>query len=145
MTEKSGLSRNVNQLKKTTVFGPPILLEIISLTEIAHSAFSLMNVRQTRIDREDLAGLAGGDEEGNGDDEDEGPVPKYPRGMLKMELSDGFITLPAIEYRRIPELELGVTPLGCKVQLINYTSGFWSCSYSLWSRFNYTTMMSDAA
>ncbi|CAL1716342.1 unnamed protein product [Somion occarium] len=119
MRPKTGLTSNIHALKKCTMKGPPILLELVSLTEIAHSAFNLMNVRQTRIDREDLAGLGEDiDDQGNMD-EDEGPVPRYPRGMLKMELSDGFTTLNAIEYRRIPDLELGVTPLGCKVQIHN--------------------------
>lgn len=65
------------------------------------------------MDRSDLAGLAReGDEDA---EEDEGPVPKYPRGMLRLELSDGFTTVEAVEYRSIPQLELGVTPLGYKV------------------------------
>lgn len=71
-----------------------------------------MSVRQNRMDRADLAGLAG---EVDADAEDEGPVPKYPRGMLRLELSDGFTTVEAVEYRSIPQLELGVTPLGYKV------------------------------
>ena len=65
------------------------------------------------MDRADLAGLAReGDEDAT---EDEGPVPKYPRGMLRLELSDGFTTVEAVEYRSIPQLRLGVTPLGYKV------------------------------
>ncbi|KAK7690908.1 hypothetical protein QCA50_006011 [Cerrena zonata] len=118
MLRGTGLSPNVNALKKCTMKGLQILLELVSLTEIAHSAFNLMNVRQTRIDREDLAGLGAGDEAGDAD-EDEGPVPKFPRGMLKMQLTDGQTILNAIEYRRIPELELGVTPLGCKILVNN--------------------------
>lgn len=116
MLRGTGLTPNVNALKKCNMKGPRVLLELVSLTEIAHSAFNLMNIRQARIDREDLAGLAGNDEDGN-IDEDEGPVPKYPRGMLKMQLSDGYTVLNAIEFRRLPELELGATPLGCKVWL----------------------------
>ncbi|KAG9079066.1 hypothetical protein FS749_008859 [Ceratobasidium sp. UAMH 11750] len=34
-----------------------------------------------------------------------------------MEISDGHKTMRAIEYRRIPLLELGVTPLGAKIYL----------------------------
>ena len=74
-----------------------------------------MNVRQNGIDRADLAGLV---REGEEDpEEDEGPVPKYPRGMLRLELSDGFTTVEAVEYRSIPQLELGITPLGYKVRV----------------------------
>jgi len=43
-------------------------------------------------------------------------VPNYPRSMLKFELSDGAIRLNAIEYRKIPELDLENTPLGFKSQ-----------------------------
>ena len=103
----------------TTVQGPSILVQIVDIAEIGHSAFSLTNVRQTRLDQEDLAGLARQDEEENENqdpaDEDVGPIPKYPRSMLKLHLSDGSVTVPAIEFKRIPGLELGVTPLGCKV------------------------------
>lgn len=96
-----------------------ILVQIVDITEIGHSAFSLTNVRQTRLDQEDLAGLARQNEEENENqnqaDDDAGPIPKYPRSMLKLHLSDGFVTVLAIEFRKIPELELGVTALGCKV------------------------------
>ncbi|KAG8748093.1 hypothetical protein FRC10_008826 [Ceratobasidium sp. 414] len=85
------------------------LCEIVSITEIGHSAFTLKNVRQARIDKEDLAGLAG-----DLDDGEDYSIPKYPRSMLRLEISDGHKTMRAIEYRRIPELELGVTPLGTK-------------------------------
>jgi len=103
--------------------GSSILVQIVDITEIGHSAFSLTNVRQTRLDQEDLAGLARQNEEENENendnqvDEDVGPIPKYPRSMLKLQLSDGTVTVPAIEFKRIPGLELGVTPLGCKVIL----------------------------
>lgn len=86
------------------------LCEVVALTEIGHSAFSLKNVRQARVDKEDLAGLAG-----DMDDGEDYSVPKYPRSMLRFELSDGTKTMRAIEYRKIPQLDLGVTPLGTKV------------------------------
>ncbi|KAG9123547.1 hypothetical protein FRC07_014776 [Ceratobasidium sp. 392] len=89
-----------------------ILCEVVAITEIGHSAFNLKNVRQARIDKEDLAGLAGDLEDG-----EDYSVPKYPRSMLRMQISDGHKTMRAIEYRRIPEFELGVTPLGIKVHV----------------------------
>lgn len=117
MLPGTGLPQNVYELDNTKLQGPPILVEIISITEIGQSAFNLQNVRQARIERADLAGLAEeGDEQDGG--EDAGPVPKYPRSMLRFQLSDGATVLEAIEYRRIPELELGVTPLGYKVNAI---------------------------
>ncbi|KAI9512074.1 hypothetical protein F5148DRAFT_125820 [Russula earlei] len=113
MVHGTGLPHDLAGLQKGTLSGPPIMVQIMALTEIGHSAFSLMNVRQAKIDRADLSGLARGDNE---DEADEGPVPNYPRAMLRLELSDGAIKLNAIEYRKIPQLDLENTPLGYKSQ-----------------------------
>ncbi|KAI0250238.1 hypothetical protein BJV78DRAFT_1220721 [Lactifluus subvellereus] len=118
MIHGSGLPHNLAGLQKGSLSGPPILVQIMALTEIGHSAFSLVNVRQTKIDRADLSGLTRGDNE---DEADEGPVPNYPRSMLQFELSDGAIKLNAIEYRKIPQLDLENTPLGFKIQLKDVT------------------------
>jgi len=119
MRPGTGFPVGITTASDLTVQGSPILVQIVDITEIGHSAFSLTNVRQTRLDQEDLAGFARENEEENENqnqaDEDVGPIPKYPRSMLKLQLSDGTITVPAIEFKRIPGLELGVTPLGCKV------------------------------
>ena len=118
MQPGTGFPEGVTTANNLTVEGS-VLVQIVDITEIGHSAFSLTNVRQTRLDQEDLAGLARQNEEENEEqnqaDEDAGPIPKYPRSMLKLQLSDGSITVPAIEFRKIPELELGVTALGRKV------------------------------
>lgn len=114
MVHGTGLPHNLAGLQKGSLSGPPVLVQIMALTEIGHSAFSLMNVRQTKIDRADLSGLARGDNEDEA--ADEGPVPNYPRSMLQFELSDGAIKLNAIEYRKIPQLDLENTPLGFKVR-----------------------------
>ncbi|KAG1804983.1 uncharacterized protein HD556DRAFT_1327705 [Suillus plorans] len=111
----TGLPQNIRTIKRARLTGHPCLVEIRAISDIGISAFSLMNVRQNRMDRADLAGLVREDEEDA--EEDEGPVPKYPRGMLRLELSDGFTTVEAVEYRAIPQLELGVTPLGYKILL----------------------------
>ncbi|KAF8638280.1 hypothetical protein AX17_002301 [Amanita inopinata Kibby_2008] len=104
----------------TTLSGHPVLVEIASITEIAHSAFSLDQIRAAREERARSGHSAQGNEDEEGDiDVDEGPPPKYPRGMLKLELTDGAIILPAIEYRRLQGLSLGVTPLGFKMLLKN--------------------------
>lgn len=118
MQPGTGFPDDITTANDLTVQGSSILVQIVDITEIGHSAFSLTNVRQTRLDQEDLAGLARQNEEDenqNQVDEDAGPIPKYPRSMLKLQLSDGTVTMPAIEFKRIPGLELGVTPLGCKV------------------------------
>jgi len=117
MLSGTGFPEGITTAGDITVQGSTILVQIVDITEIGHSAFSLTNVRQTRMDQEDLAGLANEEENENQNqaDEDAGPIPKYPRSMLKLQLSDGSVTLPAIEFKRIPGLELGVTSLGCKV------------------------------
>ncbi|KAF7374800.1 DUF1767 domain-containing protein [Mycena sanguinolenta] len=96
----------------------PVLVEIVALTEVGSSALALDQVRVARAER--FAAGAGLDEAENEADlevDGEGPVPNYPRSMLRFELSDGASTLSAIEYRRLPELTLGVTPLGYKMVL----------------------------
>lgn len=110
MVSGTGMPDNALAMNNERLLGQPILVEIIAIDEIGHSAFNLQNTRQTRIEREDLAGLAMQE----GVEEDEGPIPKYPHTMLKFHLSDGNVTLPAIEYRAIPDIKLGETPLGYK-------------------------------
>ncbi|OCH94365.1 hypothetical protein OBBRIDRAFT_823487 [Obba rivulosa] len=109
----TGLPPNVTEEDDIVLTGPPVLVEIVAITEIGHSAFSLQQVRQARLEHADLEDL----EDEN--DEDEGPIPKYPRSMLKLQLSDGTTTIQAIEYRRLPELTLGETQLGYKMLLKN--------------------------
>lgn len=110
MLAGTGFPLDIGSAENTQLRGH-MLVQIQGMTEIGHSAFSLRNVQQTRIDRADLAGLTA-----EGEDDDEGPIPKYPRSMLQFDLSDGSQSVRAIEYRRLPELELGVTPLGYKVR-----------------------------
>lgn len=120
MIDGTGLPQNISQpdhpQANTRLAGPPILVEVAAMTEIAHSAYQLNQIRVVREERMRL-GQTGEDGEGEGDleIEGEGPIPKYPRGMLKFELSDGTTTLTAIEYKSIPDIVLGKTPLGFKV------------------------------
>ena len=114
MEQWTGFPHELSDISDNRICETPLLVEITSITEIGHSAFNLYNVRQTRIERVDLAGLA----EEEGVESDEGPIPNYPRQMLKLELSDGTTTAKAIEYRSIPELKLGETPLGFKVRFV---------------------------
>ena len=124
MIPGTGVPQNTNTIRDGKLSG--VLVQIVSIMEIGHSAFSLQNVRQARIERADLAGLNIED----GDDQ-EGSVPKYPRSMLRFQLSDGATVLEAIEYRRIPEFELGVTPLGYKVSFdMSWQSTVASCHSS---------------
>ncbi|KAI5983344.1 hypothetical protein EDD15DRAFT_2179195 [Pisolithus albus] len=121
----TGLNPELSRQTQTTG-SVPLLVEIRSITEIAHSAFSLLNIHQTRVDRADL-GLAveTQDRQEQGEqDEDEGPIPRFPRGMLRFELSDGHTLFQAIEFRSIPEMVLGETPLGFKVCFLYCSSGY---------------------
>lgn len=115
MLHGTGLPTHIAHPETATVLrAPPVLVEITSITDIGVSAW---NLNQTRIARNERR-AAGVVEVGDGDEEvDEGPIPKYARSMLKFELTDGAITMQAIEYRSIPELVLGETRLGFKVSL----------------------------
>lgn len=127
MLPNSGFPAELARMEKGSLKGP-ILVEVVAMTEIGHSAFNLTNVRQTRIDRADLAGMERGDEEdqdeGYQDPDDEAPVPNYPRSMLKFTLSDGSTTISGMEFERLPEIVLGETPLGCKVFDLSISSVF---------------------
>ncbi|KAH9816036.1 hypothetical protein DFH28DRAFT_1125453, partial [Melampsora americana] len=94
-----------------------ILVQIQSMTEIGHSALSLESTHQKRKNEAE-----GRDRVWDLDDDEaldrKAPI-RFPRAMLKFELSDGHRTVHAVEYRKIDELELGVTPLGCKLLIKN--------------------------
>lgn len=100
--------------------GPPVLVQITELTDIGISAFQLEQVRAAREERL-MAGVGDeeGEEDGDVDVEGEGPMPKYPRGTLRFKLSDGVTTLRAMEYRPLPQISLGPTPLGYKVKILS--------------------------
>jgi len=106
--------------------GPPVLVQIVEITDIGVSAFQLEQIRAAREERI-LAGVGDEENEEDGDIEveGEGPMPKYPRGTLHFQVSDGAIIFEAMEYRPIPQLGLGTTKLGYKVmsffhQMLNY-------------------------
>jgi RecQ-mediated genome instability protein 1 len=102
-----------------TLEGQQIRVEVVSITEIAHSAFNLNQTRLAREERMKAGDIDDGEGEGDIEVEGEGPIPKYPRGMLKFQLTDGTMVLPAIEYRPLPDLSLENTPLGYKVVYVS--------------------------
>jgi len=60
---------------------------------------------------------------------EEGKIPNYTRGMLKMQVGDGRRSIKAMEYKKIEDLVLGNTMLGCKVGcivLFGLTVRYWS-------------------
>lgn len=119
MSHGTGLPTHISRPDTNTILtGPPILVQITAMTEIAYSAFNLEQIRVAREERMRVDGVAETDDLNEGDIEvDEGPPPKYPRGMLKFNLTDGVTDLAAIEYRPLPNIDLQVTRLGCKVSL----------------------------
>lgn len=99
----------------------PVLVQIMSITDIGVSAWNLDKTRQIREERENSgAEQAEPEAEVDLDIEGEGPIPPYTRSMLRLEISDGCTTLRAMEYRKIADLVLGETPLGYKVYLLSY-------------------------
>lgn len=117
MDRQTGLPQNLRQLNMTS--GPsPVLVEVLSLTEAANSAFQLDQVRKAREERIRGGGFDDsleGDDDADLEVEGEGPLPKYPRGMLSFVLTDGETAFEGMEYRSIPELSLVQTPIGFKV------------------------------
>ena len=103
----------------TTLFPQPVLLQIVALTEIGSSAFQLQTVLEQRRDVLDgktrIRRMGDEDDTGEMDLAELGKLPAYPRGMLKLELSDGRAVVKAMEYGRLGGLKLGETSLGAKV------------------------------
>jgi RecQ mediated genome instability protein len=117
MMHGTGLDVHINRFTGN-LKGPPVLVQITAISDIGISAFQLEQVRAAREERL-MAGVGDeeGEEDGDVDVEGEGPMPKYPRGTLRLKLSDGATTLEAMEYRPLPQISLGPTPLGYKVRI----------------------------
>ncbi|KAI7949390.1 hypothetical protein MJO28_008211 [Puccinia striiformis f. sp. tritici] len=90
-----------------------VLVQIQSITEIGHSALSLQNVHSKIMD--DVQGRDRVLDLEDPESEDRQAPIVYPRAMLKLTISDGHHSLPAIEYQKIEGLNLSETPLGCKL------------------------------
>ncbi|KAK0450248.1 hypothetical protein EV421DRAFT_1323816 [Armillaria borealis] len=105
MFQGTGLPADItNPETQHTVVAGPVLVEIVSITDIGVSAYNLNKIRITRDER-----IAAGEQEvGEGDVEveGEGPIPAYTRSMLRMDLSDGTIILKSMEYRPLKDLTL---------------------------------------
>ncbi|KAK4685124.1 RecQ-mediated genome instability protein 1, partial [Tremellales sp. Uapishka_1] len=101
------------------LFPQSCLVQIISITEVGSSAFQLHTVLEQRRDVLDgLTKIRGMEEdEDENDGFDSGKLPVYPRGMLKLEVTDGNRVVKAMEYKRIDALRLGETSLGAKLLL----------------------------
>ncbi|KDQ24756.1 hypothetical protein PLEOSDRAFT_1107687 [Pleurotus ostreatus PC15] len=118
MVRGTGFPPDIGEMQGTRLPGRPILVEIVQIEEIGLSALSLQKTLESRLERAAAGETEEGDPlEDDGIGEVGGRIPKYKRSMLKLHLSDGHVVIPAIEYRPLPELELGVTTLGYKLQL----------------------------
>ncbi|KAG8839217.1 hypothetical protein FRB91_009638 [Serendipita sp. 411] len=129
MLRNTGFPSSIHKMKAgvigTPVSGGPILVQVTAIMEIGASAFTLKNVRQARLDKADMTGLTKdkgpeGEEENNQRpqlEEEDATAPPYPRSMLSLMISDGTYTVKAIEMKRLNELILGETQLGCKILL----------------------------
>ncbi|KAI0367762.1 DUF1767-domain-containing protein [Pilatotrama ljubarskyi] len=113
MLAGTGIPENILTAANAFIEGP-ILVQVAGIMEIGHSAYSLLQVYESREEWRKQAKLR----ETRGEavaEEERKPMPKYPRSMLQFHLSDGISILPAIECKKMPEFELGETPLGYKV------------------------------
>ena len=114
----TGLHHRIGSSTIHTTIEGPIVLELLHITDVGISAFSLERVRQDRdqmlylellalaragqiITEEGLLGV-------------KHALPEYPRGVLKLILTDGHTEIQAVEYKRLP-FKLGKSKIGLKV------------------------------
>ena len=117
MMHGTGLDVRIQNLT-WTLEGTVLLVQITQITDVGVSAFVLEQVCLATEERI-MSGVGDeeGEEDGDIDVEGEGPMPKYPRGTLRFQLSDGVTTLEALEYCHLPQITLGVTALSYKVRI----------------------------
>ncbi|KAF8834404.1 hypothetical protein BDN67DRAFT_976075 [Paxillus ammoniavirescens] len=100
--------------KQTTEPAP--MIKIRSITDTRQSVFGLLNTHHTRLDHADLGLLVQRDGNHTGEqqqqvEESEGPVPRFPRGVLMFVLSNGHTTFSDIEFRS-SQIEVGNHAVG---------------------------------
>ena len=115
----TGLPPRITTRTVYTRLMDPMILELVHLTEVGISAFTLDEVREQR-DRAYRSGLASlmngeGTSSISNFNRIEGGLPKYPRKCLKLFLTDGVTELQALECEVLPDLALGETQMGVKV------------------------------
>ncbi|TEB19143.1 hypothetical protein FA13DRAFT_1647364, partial [Coprinellus micaceus] len=118
MRAGTGLHHRIGSPMVHTIIEGPIVLELLHITDVGVSAFTLERVRQDRdqmlylellalaragqaVTEERLLDIKSG-------------LPEYPRGVLKLTLTDGHTEMQAVEYKRLP-FKLGKTMIGLKV------------------------------
>ncbi|KAJ2911491.1 hypothetical protein MD484_g8924, partial [Candolleomyces efflorescens] len=120
MMAGSGLPPQISLPTMHTIIKGPIVLELIHMTDVGCSALALERVR---IDRDQLLFLnlsaAVRDRRMPSAAETakwERELPTFPRGSLKLWLTDGLTELEARELKPLP-MALGLTPMGIKVSI----------------------------
>ena len=102
----------------------------MEIVEIGHSALSILEIHRNRIedkkfqqkyDRVNRRAIMQvepnpvGDENSQAHQSEDIASKGFPRGMLRVVVSDGYTEYVAIENKRVPDLSLAETPLGAKV------------------------------
>lgn len=115
-----------------------VLVQVTEVLEIGRPALELLDVHKNRIEDkkvfsehgiqvrravahvEEATQNVGGDftqQQAQQEEHAEPTLQKgFPRSMLRLKVSDGFTEYAAIECKRVPDLSLEDTPLGCKVR-----------------------------
>jgi RecQ-mediated genome instability protein 1 len=118
MQAGTGFPNRIGSTMVHTIIEGPIVLELIHITDVGVSAFSLERTRQDRDQALYLQLLAlaraGRTITKEGLLDLKRALPEYPRGVLKLILSDGHTEIQAVEYKRLP-FKLGKTKIGLKV------------------------------
>ncbi|SCV74416.1 BQ2448_8055 [Microbotryum intermedium] len=118
-----------NTHPQRSLFPHKKLVQIISVDEVAYPALGLLETlkdqRARREAGEDLVqpDLGGASNDVTADP-DEAVARSWPRGLVKLGLSDGYTMVQAFEKTLVRGLGLGEVKLGCKLLLhnISYTS-----------------------
>lgn len=116
MQSHSGLPVDIDQTI-TTLRGQPVLVQIISITDMDISSIRLEQVRVAREQwRQPISNNVENEVIGHASVADKA-IPSYPRERLLLQLSDGMTVIRAMEYRPLTQLTLGVTELGYKASI----------------------------
>ncbi|CAG8697053.1 7287_t:CDS:2, partial [Cetraspora pellucida] len=89
----------------------PIILQIADIFEVGVSAQSLLDVVNSY-----LSGSVKQGHKYNDISDKQYESIKFPRGMLKFQLTDGYQSVDAIEYKPLSNLNL-LTPIGIKISV----------------------------
>ncbi|KDE08097.1 hypothetical protein MVLG_01579 [Microbotryum lychnidis-dioicae p1A1 Lamole] len=121
---------------KHPLFPQKKLVQIISIDEVAYPALGLLETLKDQRSRREIGeeviekpfriGATNEDEDEVPTDQEETVARTWPRGLVKLGLSDGYTAVEAFEKKLVRGLGLGEVKLGCKLLLhnISYTSKF---------------------